>query len=212
MIIWKKDAKKYLNIDILPQLSNGPSTSWKPSLEPQRQTPGMKAVLKKYDSAKKFLLGCNPSAQLIACRDPEYCFFGVSPTLTELNLAYGPRTAEQWLVPQVTDVSLNCGLKEDASEEQIATVAVGIVSLCAWLKIGELLLFFFYFKCGKYLKFYSRFDTQIFMQSLRLFLDERAAKYDAHDRLLRAKRDEEDRGKAITYEQYLELKGKGSSP
>lgn len=168
----------------------------------------MKAILKKFDNVKSFLSGCNPSVQLSACRNPDNCFFGISPTLTELDMAYGPRTAEMWLVPQITDVSLSCGLKEDASEEQIATVAVGIITMYSWLKIGELLLFFFYFKCGKYLKFYSRFDTQIFMQSLRLFLDDRVVKYDAHDRLVQARKDEEDRKKAITYEEYLKLKGK----
>lgn len=178
----------------------------------QPQTLGVKTILEKYDNVKSFLMGCSPSAQLFASRNPDYCFFGISPTLTELNMAYGPRTAEMWLVPQITDASLNCGLKEDASEEQIATVAVGIVSLYSWLKIGELLLFFFYFKCGKYLKFYCRFDTQIFMHSLRLFLDDRAAKYDARDKLIEARKRDADRERAVTYEEYLDLKAKDSSP
>lgn len=59
-----------------------------------------------------FLLSHNPSRQMELCHSPDKCYFGDSPTLSLLKLAYGSRAAELWLVPQLTSVSNYCGLKE----------------------------------------------------------------------------------------------------
>ena len=48
-----------------------------------------------------------------------------------------------WLVPQIADVSVSCGLKEDASEVQIQLVAAAIASKFKYLKTDEVMLFLF---------------------------------------------------------------------
>ena len=44
-----------------------------------------------------------------------------------------------WLVPQIADVSICCGLKEDASEVQIKLVAAAIASKFKYLKTDEVI-------------------------------------------------------------------------
>jgi hypothetical protein len=59
---------------------------------------------------------------------------------------YGPFTSAKRLIPLIADASLNCGLKEDASEDQLQLTATAIFSRYRWLKASELMLFFFNFK------------------------------------------------------------------
>lgn len=107
------------------------------------------------------------------CHTPEQCVFGNSPTLTKLNLAYGDYSAEKWLVPQIVEVSLVLGLKEDATVEQTRFTASAIAVLYPWLRTDELMLFFFRFKAGCYEQFYSRFDPQPLLRSMRMFMTDR---------------------------------------
>ena len=75
-----------------------------------------------------------------------------------------------WLVPQIADVSICCGLKEDASEVQIKLVAAAIASKYKYLKTDEVMLFLFNFKAGFYERFYSYFDPQTIIKSIPTFL------------------------------------------
>ena len=42
-----------------------------------------------------------------------------------------------------------------------------------WMDVDELMMFFFGFKLGRYERLYCRFDTQIFMGSILLYLKKR---------------------------------------
>ena len=85
-------------------------------------------------------------------------------------------------VPLIADVSLCCGLKEDASEDQLQLTATAILERYKWLKAGELMLFFFNFKAGFYERFYSYFDPQAIIRSMKPFLQERNLAIDAYER------------------------------
>jgi hypothetical protein len=98
---------------------------------------------------------------------------------------YGPFTSAKWLVPLIADVSLCCGLKEDSSEDQLQLTATAILERDKWLKAGELMLFFFNFKAGFYERFYSYFDPQAIIRSMKLFLQERNLAIDAYLRELK---------------------------
>ena len=87
-----------------------------------------------------------------------------------------------WLVPQIADVSICCGLKEDASEAQIQLVAMAIASRYKYLKTDEIMLFFFNFKAGMYERFYSYFDPQVIVGSVKAFCDERDTIITVHER------------------------------
>ena len=121
---------------------------------------------------------------VFVCQDPQYCFFGPSPTLTQIDIMYGPLSSAKWLVPLIADTSLSCGLKEDVSESQLQFTAVAISNRYRWLKAGELMLFFFNFKAGFYERFYSYFDTQTIIRSFKSFLEERALTIAVHEREL----------------------------
>lgn len=104
-----------------------------------------------------------------------------------------------WLVPQIADVSICCGLKEDASEAQIQLVAMAIASRYKYLKTDEVMLFFFNFKAGMYERFYSYFDPQVIVGSVKSFCDERDTIITVHERELQQKRNEENEPKRQRY-------------
>ena len=81
-----------------------------------------------------------------------------------------------------TDASLSCGLKEDVTGDQLQFTAMAIFSRYRWLKASELMLFFFNFKAGFYERFYSYFDTQTIIRSVKTFIEERALAVAAHER------------------------------
>lgn len=110
---------------------------------------------------------CNPDNQSKHLAEPIKAFSNVwSPTLTDLNIAYGDNTAVAWLIPQIYRVSEFCGCKDKMSNEQLYETAVTIASSVGYLRISELLLFFGWFKMGKYGKFYGSVDPMKITNSL----------------------------------------------
>lgn len=182
--------------DSLPQIS--PSVKTK-VLELRSQHP----------TIKDFMLCNNPSRQMILCCSPNYCYFGNSPTLSLLKLAYGSTAAELWLVPQLKSISDYCGLKEKVSEEQLLELATIIATHYHWLKTDELILFFARFKAAKYERFYSYFDPQAILASVEQFLTDKNKAIDKREQEIRMREMEEDRQNAITYDEYLKMKEEG---
>ena len=105
-----------------------------------------------------------------------------SSTLTEVDIMYGPFTSAKWLIPLIADASLSCGLKEDVTKDQLQFTAMAIFSRYRWLKASELMLFFFNFKAGFYERFYSYFDIQTIIRSIKTFIEERALIIATHQR------------------------------
>ena len=116
-----------------------------------------------------------------------------------LDITYGMFASAIWLVPQIADVSVSCGLKEDASEVQIQLVAAAIASKYKYLKTDEVMLFLFNFKAGMYERFYSYFDPQVIVGSVKSFCDERDTIITVHERELQQKRNEENAPKRQRY-------------
>ena len=153
------------------------TSSQKLQLSQQRQW-----LLQRFPTVDYFFRIFSPQRQLLICQNPTYCFFGPSPTLTEVDIMYGPFTSAKWLVSLVADASLSCGLKEDVTENQLQFTAMAIYCRFRWLKASELMLFFFNFKAGFYERFYSYFDTQTIIRSVKTFIEERALTIAAHER------------------------------
>ena len=100
-------------------------------------------------------------------------------------MTYGMFASAIWLVPQIADVSVSCGLKEDASEVQIQLVAAAIASKFKYLKTDEVMLFLFNFKAGFYEQFYCYFDPQTIIRNMSTFLQERTNIIEEYDKELR---------------------------
>ena len=156
-------------------------------------------LMKEYPTFNDFAIANTPSRQFSLCQDPEQCIYGDSPWLRLLDVTYGRFASAIWLVPQIADISVCCGLKEDASEAQIKLVATAIASKYKYLKTDEVMLFFFNFKAGMYERFYSYFDTQAIVGSIKSFCDERDTIITVHERELQEKRNEENAPKRQRY-------------
>lgn len=147
-------------------------------------TQKVSVLLQKYPTFEEFAKANSPARQLYLCQEVEECILGNSPWLGLLDATYGRFASALWLVPQIADVSVCCGLKEDASKDQIRLVASAIASRYKLLKTDEVMLFFFNFKAGLYERFYGYFDPQTIVRSVKSFCSERELILAAHEREL----------------------------
>ena len=147
-------------------------------------TQKVSVLLQKYPTFEEFAKANSPARQLYLCQEAEECILGNSPLLGLLDATYGRFASAMWLVPQIADVSVCCGLKEDASKDQIRLVASAIASRYKLLKTDEVMLFFFNFKAGLYERFYGYFDPQTIVRSVKSFCRERELILAAHEREL----------------------------
>lgn len=147
-------------------------------------TQKVSVLLQKYPTFEEFAKANSPARQLYLCQEAEECILGNSPWLGLLDATYGRFASAMWLVPQIADVSVCCGLKEDASKDQIRLVASAIASRYKLLKTNEVMLFFFNFKAGLYERFYGYFDPQTIVRSVKSFCSERELILAAHEREL----------------------------
>lgn len=155
-------------------------------------TQKVSVLLQKYPTFEEFAKANPPARQLYLCQEAEECILGNSPWLGLLDATYGRFASAMWLVPQIADVSVCCGLKEDASKDQIRLVASAIASRYKLLKTDEVMLFFFNFKAGLYERFYGYFDPQTIVRSVKSFCSERELILAAHERELQQRINEAD--------------------
>ena len=144
----------------------------------------------------------NPDLQREVCKDVELCLLGDAPTLAELNVAYGGMSSAMWLVPQLFNLSEFCGCKTRLDEKQLEECACVVATEFSFLKVSEMMLFFYRFKSGKYGRFYGFVDPVIITTSLREFVNEANIETDRYQQEEERKAAEESRKRAITYEEF----------
>jgi len=159
-------------------------------------------MLQKYPTWDDFFRIFSVNRQILICQNPKICILYPSPTLHQIDCMYGPLSAAKWLIPFIADASLSCGLKIDATKEQLQFTATAITGRYTWLKAAEMVLFFFNFKAGFYEKFYGQFDPQTIIRSMPSFLHERQQSIDAYEQELKEKEAEKDRNSGISLEEY----------
>lgn len=165
-----------------------------------------KNCLIKYGDRGRFLVTFNPDRQTEFCKDVGRCYFGAAPTLGVLRTTYGENMPASWLVPQLTNLSEYCGCKEKLTEAQLMECAKIIALTFCYLKVTELMLFFFYFKSGRYGRFYGNIDPLIITTSLRQFCTERSDIYFRHESEIQKMRIEKSMQNNISHEEYLKQK------
>lgn len=168
-------------------------------------------MIKAYGTPKDFLELFNPDYQLKIYADTENCLFGNYPKLSQLK-SYGKNMSVAWILPQLTDLSEYCGCRDKLEGKPLETCAHIIAQRFGYLKISELMLFFFRMKAGDYGRFYGTIDPLIITTSLNRFIIDRNILIDKRNQKLQELRDAEDRKNAITYEQWLEIKRKQQPP
>lgn len=174
----------------------------------ERKTQLVKA---KYGDLDNCLQIFNPDNQAtLANRHNDSWITADVPTLALLNQTYGKTASVQWLVVQIYNLSEFCGCKDKLSTAQIHELSRIIDTSYYHLKLTELMMFFFNFKMGKYGKFYGAVDPMVITCALREFMDERNSRIDQVENERRRKQEEKEKKNAVSYEEYLKMKGKTS--
>jgi hypothetical protein len=162
-------------------------------------------IYNAYGNKDQFMLTFTCSHEKMYCKHIWRCIFGSAPTLSQINLAYGKNTSAACVVPLLTDVSEFCGCKEKLSEDQLEELSYIISGEYHWLKITEIMLFFWWFKSGKYGKFYGSVDPMIIVSALKQFVKDRNAIIAKRDIMEKEQKEKEWKKTALTYEQWREL-------
>lgn len=155
----------------------------------------------RYGNREGLLTKANPTMQRWCAQNVKQCHFGDFPTLAELKV-FGDNTPIMWLVPQLVNLSEFCGARDKLTNDQLEDLAAIIAQQFYYLKISELMLFFFRFKSGKYGRFYGSVDPLIIVTAIRDFLKERGRAIDEHDREEQRKCMEQAAAEAVTWEEY----------
>ena len=138
-------------------------------------------------------------------RKPERAVMGEYPTLTDLNNSYGKTFAEQWLYPQITDLSTFTGAK-NLDKDQIQKLASVISIEYHYLKVTEIMLFFYLFKTGRYGRFYGTVDPMVITCAMRDFIKERNIFIGQCMQAEKERIAEENKQPTMSYEEYLRVK------
>lgn len=143
----------------------------------------VKKVMSRYGNGANFLNMLNPSAQLVAGKNPERAILSEdAPTLAIMRKVYGEEFPATWLMPQVLDLVVFSNSKNTLDDKQAEFLAEVIANEYYFLKASELLLFFYNFKTGKYGRFYGVVDPMRIMEALGEFKDERDRVIEQHRR------------------------------
>lgn len=107
---------------------------------------------------------------------------------------FGLVTQRAWMMGQLRDLS-EATSKKQLSERQQELTADMIIAEYGYLKLSEIMLFLYEFKCGRYGTFYGAVDPQLIMCKLQEFiiLDRNIILEDEE----RRRRDEESKTRAV---------------
>lgn len=159
------------------------------------------AIIERYGTREKFLLTFTPDRQVTYCPEEQRCVMGHAPTLGAVDRAYGGNTSAAWLVIQLSNLSEFCGCRDKLSVGQLEELARIITQSYPYLKITEMMLFFYRFKQGRYGRFYGTVDPLVITTSLSVFIRERGELLTRYERQA-CNTVAEDETSCITYEEY----------
>lgn len=202
-----KQPQALETLGVLTQLRQTSNSSATPTTSLTRQEQEKKTlIVSKFGDKDQFLQRVNPQTQTSFALKPQRAVMGDYPTLTDICLAYGKTFAEQWLYPQITDLSVFTGAK-NLDKEQVRSLASVIAAEYRYLKVTELLLFFHRFKAGHYGRFYGSVDPMVITCAIRDFIKERNTIIDQCERDANNQKYELDsKMPKMSYEEYLKLK------
>lgn len=164
-------------------------------------------MCQRFGSSDDFLCKVTPDTQAAFALKVEQAVMGDYPTLTDIRLAYGNRFPEQWLAAQIADVTLFVGAK-NLDKRQQAQLAGIIAAEYHYLKVTELLVFFYWLKTGRYGHFYGNADPQVILCALRAFIPDRNEIIAEAEQRERMEREREERrlNPPITREEWERIK------
>ena len=164
------------------------------------------AITNRFKTIKEVLRQYNPSAQMTCCADPRDCHIGNHPYLSELK-AYGSNAPSVWLTAQLYNLSEFCGARDKLTGDTLVETAQIIANTCYYLRLTELMLFFYRFKSGDFGRFYGTVDPMIIISSLKAYIHERNATLDRYEQEERMRKMEDERQMSVPWDEYCRLQG-----
>ena len=156
---------------------------------------------------KPLLVAYAPNRQVAISADKKDCIMGDYPTLAGVNAQYGDnRVAKAWLIPQITNLVEFANRKSIITEEQVIDCAGIILNEYYYLKLSELMLFFHWFKAGRYEHFYDTIDPMVILASLRSFVKERNQLLTMYEKEEEKEREKANKTPTMTYQEWQERK------
>lgn len=113
----------------------------------------------RYGNVEEFMQRFSPTLQLRVAVHVEYAHMGPIPTLAQVGRCYGEPTAEAILCFELEDHNRFAGTKTKLEIYQQKEVARIILTEFYYLKVSEVLPFFFRLKSGRYGSFYGSVDA-----------------------------------------------------
>lgn len=163
-------------------------------------------VRQRFGSDDDFMQKVNPSTQASFGANAQKAIMGDYPTLNDINRAYGEGFATEWMIAQLVNLSESTGAK-NITEKQLLDLAEIIAIEYRYLKVTEMLLFFFRFKLGKYGHFYGSVDPMVITCAIREFIEDRNNMIDAFEQQERDRKAAEDaKIPKMSYDEWLEYK------
>lgn len=114
----------------------------------------------------------SPAMQKDAGKNKMDCFFVQCPTLKQLNNTYGNEIAEIWLTTQLSDLNDYAMVKEEMNTTHYDMLPDQIVDKYGFLKLTEILLFFYEIKSGTYGPLFNKLSPMRIMEFLERFVGE----------------------------------------
>ena len=164
-------------------------------------------VRERFGSDNDFMLKVNPNTQPYFGRNVKTAVMGDYPTLADIDAAYGDNYSSEWLLPHIANLALSVGAKNLTIEQEVELATI-IATEYRFIKITEILLFFYRFKAGYYGKFYGNVDPMVITCALRDFNQEMSIfrhRYEQEEKM-RFREEELKTNPPITQDEYLKLK------
>lgn len=134
------------------------------------------------------------------------CVNAPTPTFGEIGVSYGKNIAKAVVVLHISALNEYIGINSKMNGYQIETTASLIVREYHYLKISELLAFFYKCRLGYY-KFFGGVDPSVLLSHLRDFIiNERNEILFEEEKARELERARKERDNAITFEEYLRNK------
>lgn len=169
------------------------------------------SLLEIYGSGEGFLARLNPSKQIAYTSDEcNAVMTKMAPNLHQVSELFGRKVAKAWLQCQIKDLSEYCGSKDKMDIPVIDNLSEILLAEFQFVKVSEYMLFFRWFKSGRYGQFYGAVDPIKIASSLRKFISE--DKPVLIDRWQRKQQENRQDPDGISYEEYLKRTGNKPNP
>ena len=132
---------------------------------------GVENVTEAFNDPNSFINKYSAQNQALLVKSLDDVWFGMHPTLTVINKAF-PGHVQIWLRRHLEEMQKYLGPRGRFTEEQLYQLPQHIFLEFPWLKVSELMYFFWLCKDEVFGTIYGHIDPPYIMSALRIFVTE----------------------------------------